>query len=462
MLAADPLPPAPRFRLWVRRQAVAEGPFSVRFEVFDGKGILRVARPGVLIDPPARPIGFEERLTVGQLRSSRFLLVWDGGRARQGYLLGRIDEGTMDRLELDRWVELETFVEGGFRYLTLGAAFALPPVARNDAVRRPSLSELRQALDSMTVSDEELVDDPDSALDALTGVPGSGKAPPTPLPPVLDPPTARIAGKAVQPNADAIATLVPGTPSPVEAPGPVAPPAWNPAIDAPIVKSPPPTVAAPDTHVVRLGEAPRPVLPAVAEAPPAAPPTPFRSLDVPESEPDSLASSPTMFPGGSDDEEEMLEAGEASDEELLEAGEAPEDEEGEMDGAAARASVYGAVEGDAFGFDDDEMAAFAVDTPATRRSTEHIMRGGGVEEAVTFFPGAAREEMPPLRTIAPARVAEPEPETLAEEPEPFHRNTGTLVRHLRRQLGDANARVATLAARVAELEAQLARERAEG
>ncbi len=452
MLAADPQPPAPRFRLWVRRQAVAEGPFSVRFEVFDGKGILRVARPGVLIDPPARPIGFEERLTPGQLRSSRFLLVWDGGRARQGYLLGRIDEGAIDRLELDRWVELETFVEGGFRYLVLGAAFALPAVPRHDAVRRPSLSELRQALDSMTVPDEELVDDPDSALDELTGGPGAGRGRLKPLPPVLDPPSPR--------NVSAVparAALAATPPAPAEVPAPVAdaPPVAPPpppaphrhdrTVDAPIVTSPPPTVAAPDSHVVRLGEPRRPV----------PPPAPEDDDDgLPEGE------AATM-------DDEMLEAGEASDEDLLEAGATPDDESEEMDGAAARASVYGAfADGESSAF-DDEMAAFAVDTPATRLSTEHIMRGGGVEEAVTFFPGAAREEMPPLRAVhpQPAAVAvppAPEEPLAPDEREPFHRNTGTLVRHLRRQLTDANTRVAMLSARVEELEALLARRRREG
>ena len=94
----------PRFRLWLRRQNVAEGPFALRFEVMDGKGILRVARPGVLIDPPARPVGLEERLTTQQLRSTRFILVWDGGRARQGHLLNRLDEAQLDRVELDRWL----------------------------------------------------------------------------------------------------------------------------------------------------------------------------------------------------------------------------------------------------------------------------------------------------------------------------------------------------------------------
>ena len=83
---------SPRFRVWIRRETESEGPFSIRFEVEEGKGLLRVARPGVLIDPPASPTGAESRLTGQQLRASRFLHVWDSGRSRQGYSLTRVDE----------------------------------------------------------------------------------------------------------------------------------------------------------------------------------------------------------------------------------------------------------------------------------------------------------------------------------------------------------------------------------
>lgn len=99
---------AGRFRVWLRRRAEPGAPYSVRFEVTDGKGILRVARPGVLVDPPARPFGFEERLSAAQVRASRFLHVWDGGRYRQGYMLARLEEGRMDALPVDRWIQLET------------------------------------------------------------------------------------------------------------------------------------------------------------------------------------------------------------------------------------------------------------------------------------------------------------------------------------------------------------------
>lgn len=96
-----------------------EGSFSIRFEVGDGKGILRVARPGVLIDPPARPTGLEERLTSAQLRASRFLHVWDGGRGRQGHSLTRLEDSAMDRLPVDVWVPLVPSGDGGLHYLFL-------------------------------------------------------------------------------------------------------------------------------------------------------------------------------------------------------------------------------------------------------------------------------------------------------------------------------------------------------
>lgn len=145
-MAVDSQAHPPRFRLWIRRQNVAEGPFSLRFEAMDGKGILRVARPGVLIDPPARPVGIEERLSTAQLRSTRFILVWDGGRARQGHLLNRIEEPQLERLELERWHEMEVVVDGGFRYAVL-PVITVAPEARpsKPKSRRPSLSELRQA-----------------------------------------------------------------------------------------------------------------------------------------------------------------------------------------------------------------------------------------------------------------------------------------------------------------------------
>jgi hypothetical protein len=107
------------FRIWVRRSARAAAPFSVRFEVFDGKGILRVARPGILIDPPARVSGFEEQLSSEQLKASRFLHVWGAGRKRQSHILSRLEDARLDRLAPDNWYELTVVTDGGYRYLEL-------------------------------------------------------------------------------------------------------------------------------------------------------------------------------------------------------------------------------------------------------------------------------------------------------------------------------------------------------
>src|SRR5688572_17914471 len=74
---ADTSPLTTGFRVWLRRRDSDDAPFALKFEVRGGKGVLRVARPGVLIDPPARPSGQEERLTSAQVRQSRFLHVVD-------------------------------------------------------------------------------------------------------------------------------------------------------------------------------------------------------------------------------------------------------------------------------------------------------------------------------------------------------------------------------------------------
>jgi hypothetical protein len=87
--------------------------------VFDGKGILRVARPGILIDPPARMSGFEEQLSSEQLKASRFLHVWGAGRKRQSHILSRLDDARLDRLAADNWYELTVVTDGGYRYLEL-------------------------------------------------------------------------------------------------------------------------------------------------------------------------------------------------------------------------------------------------------------------------------------------------------------------------------------------------------
>lgn len=108
---------APKFRFWVRRSPGEGAVYSIRFEVDGGKGLLRVARPGVLVDPPAREFGFEERLTSAQVRASRFLHVWEGGRKRQGYVLSRLTDVVLSELPLGSWEELSVVNDGGFCWL---------------------------------------------------------------------------------------------------------------------------------------------------------------------------------------------------------------------------------------------------------------------------------------------------------------------------------------------------------
>lgn len=113
---------SPHFRFWVRKGPGGDPTYSIRFEVRKGKGLLRVARPGVLVDPPARQSGYEERLTPAQVRASRFLHVWDAGRKRQGHVLSRLTDEVLAALEVERWSELGIESDGGFCWLV-----PLPP-----------------------------------------------------------------------------------------------------------------------------------------------------------------------------------------------------------------------------------------------------------------------------------------------------------------------------------------------
>jgi hypothetical protein len=416
-MPADSQAQPPRFRLWLRRQNVAEGAYSLRFEVMEAKGILRVARPGVLIDPPARPVGMEERLTAGQLRSTRFILVWDGGRARQGHLLNRVDELQLERVETDRWHEMEVVVDGGFRYAVLAAV--APPAETRPArpkSRRPSLSELRQALDSITVHDEH-AEDVDSALASLTGPP---PPPPRRIDEVVDSPLPGAAGLAPPPATEARR-------SPVRVPnthevrfGAKREAAANALLPGAVPEPPRGLDDAPTAAIEDVREAlPRPGSP---PPPPAFPAKP--NDDAPPSAPDD----DLLALGEADESAEHAEA--------LALGEADEGEEadggvdlGLVEGAgddpvsdlpqlppipvvpnrsgAARpapppararppqaAGDSAATPGAAFfaSFSDaEEEAVFSIDLPTHRKNTEHVsVRRGEDDDAVVF----AREEIP--------------------------------------------------------------------
>jgi hypothetical protein len=160
-----PMTEAPRFRFWVRRSPGEDPTFSVRFEVRKGKGLLRVARPGVLVDPPARQSGYEERLSAAQVRASRFLHVWDAGRKRQGYVLSRLSDDLLLGLPQERWVELSIESDGGFCWLIpRGEGESEAAVEFDDEPTRAIGQEL-DALSEVEVEFED-VDDPISNLDA--------------------------------------------------------------------------------------------------------------------------------------------------------------------------------------------------------------------------------------------------------------------------------------------------------
>jgi hypothetical protein len=518
--ATDPAPPAPRFRIWIRRQAITEGPYSVRFEVFDGKGLLRVARPGVLIDPPARPLGFEERLTANQLRTSRFLLVWDAGRARQGFLLGRLDEAKLEAMDADRWSELETHVEGGFRYLVIGVQTgSQPPPVKAPTARRPSLAELRQALDRMTVDQGEVDDDPDSAMDALTGkapakpkaadAPARKKGPTVPLESAVTLPGEDF---MVEPDSDPITPgIVQSTRSQRRArPAPV-----NRLAGA---KTVPP---APETHTVDLAELRKR---SARAGPPAAEPPPTDEISEPSASsvraqpgdesagPESSASpvarfyesiaggvdaafgddmaafaidesggrapgehstrreigdAVTMMPGVAVDELPGVDlgapGGDASpaeeapgaDDDLIAVGEATEDELSDPEANVAELLPAGATVADPSG---PETRGSTVPPPPLLPTPLERLVATPPEEAVTLKPAPSPlKKSPPWAVPSSLAEAYTTPPVDADEVDAMHRGTNTLVRHLRRQNGDLRAKVQELEARVLELEALLAR-----
>lgn len=122
-----PEPTVRPYRIWVRRSTEPGGSYALRFEATRGKGLLRVVRPGVMVDPPARTAGVEEGLTASQVLQSRYIHAADGGRPRQQVLFGRIDLGVLSSLEPEVWHECGDQDRDGRRYATLG-----PPPADED------------------------------------------------------------------------------------------------------------------------------------------------------------------------------------------------------------------------------------------------------------------------------------------------------------------------------------------
>lgn len=134
-----PLPPPPpraaSLRVWVRRSVLSleavstgwseaprvDGPsvYAVRYASEEGRALLRIARPGVLIDPPPRPTGEEDGLTVTQLRESRLLHAEDAGRARRAWSFGRLDPVALAALPGGEWIELRSELVHGQGWMLL-------------------------------------------------------------------------------------------------------------------------------------------------------------------------------------------------------------------------------------------------------------------------------------------------------------------------------------------------------
>jgi hypothetical protein len=107
----------PSFQFWIKRTEDLSAPYCLSFEVSNGKGLLRVAHPDVLLDPPASGRGVQEGLSSEVVRASRFLLVSSNGRSRKGYFLAALGDAFLDRLPLGSWIELVPRTSGDMRLL---------------------------------------------------------------------------------------------------------------------------------------------------------------------------------------------------------------------------------------------------------------------------------------------------------------------------------------------------------
>ncbi len=128
---------AASFHFWIRRTDEPAGPFSLRFRVKGGKGLLRVAHADVLMDPPAASTATEQGLTAEAVRASRFLLVAEGGRLRKGFFLAALQDAFLNGLPEGAWVELTPRVAGDMRLLV---PRTLLPRSHDD-LRLPTVTE---------------------------------------------------------------------------------------------------------------------------------------------------------------------------------------------------------------------------------------------------------------------------------------------------------------------------------
>lgn len=189
------------FQVWVRRTDDPEAPYALRFTVHGGKGILRVARPGVLIDPPARATGLEEHLTGAQIRQSRFLHIRESGRDRIAFALSRLDDASLERLPVTTWVELVVDADSAGHYLLLELAptelVEDGPTSPHSAMLMDFTRDLRQIVERtrvLSVEDDEFIEadsftaeEPLPAAVSVTPPPANPAPSPAPTPALAEP-----------------------------------------------------------------------------------------------------------------------------------------------------------------------------------------------------------------------------------------------------------------------------------
>ncbi len=156
---------AEAFELWIRRGA-GESAWSVRFETRQGKGLLRVQRPGMLIDPPARPTGSEDRMTSAALRATRFLYVADAGRVRHTWSLERLEDLMLERVRTDEWTRLAAHREGTASFLVLDSGALTRPIIEEQP---PGAADQRLMLEGFEREVAALVERGRDRLHAMTG-----------------------------------------------------------------------------------------------------------------------------------------------------------------------------------------------------------------------------------------------------------------------------------------------------
>jgi hypothetical protein len=114
------------FRIWIRRDERGAPRFSLRFDVGEGRGLIRLNRPGVRLIPPARRTGSTEGLAPGGLRSATFLHV--RGPTRDKWTFEALEDALLDGIQDTEWRLLDALpAAGGGGQLELPPDEVLPP-----------------------------------------------------------------------------------------------------------------------------------------------------------------------------------------------------------------------------------------------------------------------------------------------------------------------------------------------